>query len=49
MSFLDNPVRANTSEKIGTSISTPLVVPSVARTLGAWAKPTIATSAMSNS
>src|SRR4051794_24794784 len=49
MSCLDRPVLANTSEKIGTSISTPLVVPAVSRTLGAFAKPAIATSGIRTS
>ena len=34
----------STLAKIGTSISTPLVVPSPWRTVGAWAKPMTATS-----
>src|SRR3954451_4366159 len=49
MSCLDRPVFSNTSEKIGTSISTPLVVPAVSRTLGAFAKPAIATSGIRTS
>src|SRR3954467_5212334 len=49
MSCLDRPVLANTSAKIGTSISTPLVVPGVSRTLGAFAKPAIATSGIRTS
>src|SRR3954466_6070819 len=49
MSFLDSPVWAKTSAKIGTSISTPLVVPGVSRTLGACAKPAIATSGIRTS
>src|ERR1700756_3093920 len=44
ISDLVSPVWSKTSRKIGTSISTPLVVPSVLRTLGASAKPTTATS-----
>src|SRR5437763_7202524 len=49
MSRLDSPVRAKTSAKIGTSISTPLVVPWVSRTFGACAKPAIATSGIKTS
>src|SRR3954462_1478679 len=49
MSCLDNPVLAKTSAKIGTSISTPFVVPSVSRTFGAFAKPAIATSGIRTS
>ena len=44
MSALASPVLASTSAKIGTSISTPLVVPSPYRTQGDWAKPMTATS-----
>src|ERR1700733_7118942 len=44
MSRRDSPVCSSTWPKIGTSISTPLVVPSVRRTLGASAKPMTATS-----
>src|SRR5215467_12765158 len=44
MSPLASPVLASTSTKIGTSISTPLVVPSPRRTTGDWAKPMTATS-----
>src|SRR5215472_15949694 len=43
MSSLASPVAASTSPKTGTSISTPLVVPSPWRTHGDWAKPTTAT------
>src|SRR5262249_31189890 len=43
MSSLASPVAASTSPKIGTSISTPLVVPSPWRTHGDCAKPTTAT------
>src|SRR3569833_1407255 len=49
MSCLVRPVWAKTSAKIGTSTSTPLVVPSVSRTLGAFAKPAIATSGIRTS
>src|SRR5215471_2668070 len=44
MSCLASPVAASTWWKIGTSISTPLVVPSPRRSMGDWAKPTTATS-----
>src|SRR5258708_6411876 len=44
MSPLASPVLASTSAKIGTSISTPLVVVSPWRTTGDWAKPMTATS-----
>src|SRR5215469_13215277 len=44
MSPLVSPVWANTSRKIGTSISTPFVVPEVWRTFGASANATTATS-----
>src|SRR5258708_19935390 len=44
MSPLASPVLASTSAKIGTSISTPLVVVSPWRTTGDWAKPITATS-----
>src|SRR5262245_8791926 len=44
MSSLASPVAASTCRKTGTSISTPLVVPSPWRTHGDWAKPTTATS-----
>src|SRR5262249_35291719 len=44
MSPLASPVLASTSAKIGTSISTPLVVPAPPRTTGDWAKPMTATS-----
>src|SRR5262249_38609500 len=44
MSSLASPVSASTRWKTGTSISTPLVVPSPWRTQGDWAKPTTATS-----
>ena len=43
MSSLASPVAASTSPKIGTSISTPLVVLSPWRTHGDWANPTTAT------
>src|SRR5215470_1775068 len=45
MSSLASLVAASTSPKIGTSISTPLVVPSPWRTHGDWANPTTATPA----
>src|SRR5579871_1516565 len=44
MSLLLSPVASNTSWKIGTSISTPLVVAGECRSLGACAKPITATS-----
>src|ERR1022692_890244 len=44
MSLLVSPVAWKTSWKIGTSISTPLVVLSLCRSFGAWAKPITATS-----
>src|SRR4051812_3323894 len=44
MSGFVNPRPERTSAKIGTSISTPLVVPSLRRTCGDCAKPTTATS-----
>src|SRR5260370_9521539 len=44
MSHVASPVLASTSAKIGTSISTPLVVVSPWRTTGDWAKPITATS-----
>src|ERR1700746_2869854 len=44
MSPLTSPVDRITSAKTGTSISTPLVVPSPRRTTGDWAKPTTAPS-----
>ena len=37
------PCFAQLYEELGINISTPLVVPSVRRTCGAWAKPTTAT------
>src|SRR5215472_2182067 len=46
MSALVRPVAANTSVKIGTSISTPLVVAGECRSFGAWANPITATSGM---
>src|SRR5215475_3668728 len=46
MSSLVSPVAANTSPKIGTSISTPFVVAWECRSFGAWAKPITATSVM---
>src|SRR3954453_4645523 len=44
MSVCTMPRSSYTAAKHGISISTPLVVPSVRRTCGAWAKPTTATS-----
>src|SRR5262245_12498819 len=44
MSFWEMPSSSCSWWKHGISISTPLVVPSVRRTCGAWAKPTTATS-----
>src|SRR5712691_11934395 len=44
MSSLLSPVASNTSWKVGTSISTPLVVAGECRSLGACAKPITATS-----
>src|SRR5690242_20604088 len=46
MSDFVSPSEPSTSWKIGTSISTPLVVPSVSRTQGVCANPTTATSRM---
>ncbi|COY99230.1 Uncharacterised protein [Mycobacterium tuberculosis] len=44
MSALVMPSSSYSWAKHGISISTPLVVPSVRRTCGAWAKPTTAIS-----
>src|ERR1700744_13586 len=44
MSVCSRPSSSYSEWKQGISISTPLVVPSVRRTCGAWANPTTATS-----